>query len=178
MCDTTLIWKLCLKSVLTKKILSYIFSGEVKYVLLGDYILNRTDEESDPTVIKVVDIIVPESYKSSYKYDDIALLRLEYNVPFSQYIRPACLAETYDDAAAGKAIASGWGSTDNDEEGSDTLLKVTLELYSREECFRLYEPFSRLQYLRRGILHAQQLCAGSHTLRRDTCQVNRHDNFS
>lgn len=147
------------------------FRGNVSHVLVGEYILERDDEDARPLLLKVVERIVHEGFKLSSKYNDIALLRLERNVPISQYVRPACLAETFNDATAGKALASGWGRLEHRGQSSTILMKVVLEMFTREECTATYRNEARLQALNRGIVDDEQFCAGSHTEHKDTCQV-------
>lgn len=64
----------------------------------------------------------------------------------------------------------GWGKT---EFGSASvhLKKVALELFSQTECQNAYSPVSK-QQLPLGIQESIQLCAGSHSQSKDTCQVS------
>lgn len=87
---------------------------------------------------------------------------------FNRYVRPACLADRFKPYTQ-NAIASGWGLTEFQGKPSKALMKVVLELYSNQECNTTYiNDISR--QLRYGIVEDTQLCAGSHTQRRDTCQ--------
>lgn len=143
----------------------------MSHALVGEYILERDDEDARPLLLRIIERIVHESFKNSAKYNDIALLRLERSVPISQYVRPACLAETFNDATAGKALASGWGRLQHRGQPSTALMKVVLEVFTADECTATYRNEARLQALNRGIVETEQFCAGSHTERKDTCQV-------
>lgn len=97
-------------------------------------------------------------------------MKLEKNVEFNQFVRPACLAETFMDASEKKFIATGWGLTTHRGQKSNILQKVTLELFTQDECTKSYSQ--RYSALNRGIIEPQQFCAGSHNESKDTCQVN------
>lgn len=90
---------------------------------------------------------------------------------FTDYIRPACLhageVRTLDDTI----IATGWGRLGAEGVQSDTLMKVTLDSFTPMDCFDSYDPDITL---RQGIDNSTQLCAGSHTTNRDTCDVSFH----
>ena len=49
-----------------------------------------------------------------YTYDyDIALIKLSKQVTFTDYVRPACLAESTNETAAyTRCLVSGWGDTE------------------------------------------------------------------
>lgn len=63
------------------------------------------------------------------------------------------------------------GRTDYRGSTSEVLMKVVLELFTEDECNATYLDAARTTQLRYGILPAQQFCAGSHTEKKDTCQV-------
>lgn len=92
------------------------------------------------------------------------------SVQFNEYIRPACLAETYSTGTM-KAIATGWGKTDYKSESSDILMKVILELYPDDECRQFFLAESHSSQLRNGIDARTQFCAGSRNAKKDVCQV-------
>lgn len=119
--------------------------------------------------MRVIEHITHERFKLSVKYDDIALVKLERNVEFNQFVRPACLAETFMDSREKKFIATGWGRTTHRGKSSNILQKVTLELFTQEECSKSYAQ--RYTALNRGIVEPLQFCAGSHNESKDTCQV-------
>lgn len=148
-----------------------LFRGSPRYVLLGEYIIDKTDDDAQPVQINVAENIRHPQFKKSAKYYDIALIRLEHKVTFNQYRRPACLPDTFDTNTK-KAIASGWGRTGNRDAASNVLMKVVLELFSNQECNDAYRNEARSSQLKQGILDDHQFCAGSHTEKKDTCQVN------
>lgn len=138
-----------------------------KIVRLGDQNLKRTDDDSPTRDYGVVRVIRHPDYKPSSKYNDIALIELDRDVPFTDYIKPACLWTTFD-VNYTSAIATGWGLTRDRGSPSDDLLKVQLDLILNERCNEYYQALSSFQALRDGIINTQ-FCAGHDVEERDTC---------
>lgn len=132
--------------------------------------IDNDQDDADPIQLKIIERIKHPNYKLPSKYHDIALFKLERRITFNQYIRPACLPE-YNEPQTANVIASGWGLTDYKGISSKNLLKVVLEVYTHDECNITYvNDINRA--LVDGIRDESQLCAGSHTERKDTCQVS------
>lgn len=144
--------------------------GYAEYVRLGDLDIDNERDDSQPIQVNISERIKHPNYKIPSKYHDIALLRLAQKVQLNAYIRPACLADTFQPTTA-KAVATGWGLTQFSGKPSKRLLKVVLELYTHEECNQTYSNDIN-RALKDGIIHEQQVCAGSHEHERDTCQVH------
>lgn len=68
-----------------------LFSGPAKYVLLGEMDYSGENDDAQPVKLNIVERIKHPEYTSRLKYNDIALLQLENDVIFNEYIRPACL---------------------------------------------------------------------------------------
>lgn len=146
-------------------------SGQPRFVLLGVHNKQENIPTNDHSLqFNVAQHIPYPEYRSSSNYDDIALVRLNRPVVFSQYIRPACLPKS---AVTGtrKAIATGWGQVEYEGASSNSLLKVTLELFQYAECNATYKTNVNRR-LRNGIIDQTQVCAGSHSDINDTCQVS------
>lgn len=147
--------------------------GTPKYVLLGEHDLrNDTEEERPPFQIEISETFAHPQYERLVKYYDIGLIRIPVRIAFTRFIRPACLPDSYETGTR-FAVAAGWGRTEFQGPTSKVLLKVTLELYNERECNASYADVARTTQLHNGIIPSQQFCAGSHTQRRDTCQVCR-----
>lgn len=151
-----------------------IFSGPPKLVRLGEHD-RSTDTDNAPIVdIDVAQAIPHPAYVKSKKYNDIGLIQMARSVQFNEYIRPACLPETFYTGTQ-RAIATGWGKTSAQNSlGSDVLMKVVLDLYSDDECRRQFEAESQSMQLNDGIVTHTQLCAGSRSPdeKKDVCQVS------
>lgn len=136
---------------------------------LGEHDL-LNDDRDRPLQVDIAAIIIHPRYNRAQKYNDIALIRLNIRVTFNQYMRPACLPETYNTHKA-HVIASGWGKTSQENKrGTNVLMKVVLEVFSDRECNASYADGKGTQ-LSQGILPSQQFCAGSHTEIKDACAV-------
>lgn len=105
----------------------------------------------------------PQYNSKSVDYD-IALFKLDRDVEFNQYVLPICLPQIDEDPE--KAIATGWGREAFAAGKSDNLMKVTLDLFTQPDCQAKYPREGKVK---NGIDYATKLCAGSKTLKRDTC---------
>lgn len=95
--------------------------------------------------------------------NDIAMLRLEKSVTFSDYVRPVCLPEA-EPKSGTSCTVTGWGQLFEIERiFPDTLQEVQLPVISTEECRRktLFLPLYRIT--------AGMLCAGVKDGGRDAC---------
>lgn len=136
-----------------------------KIVRMGDQNLKRTDDDNRAQDYRIVRVIRHPDYKASSKYNDIALLELDRDVSFSDYIKPACLWQT-SDVNYTSGIATGWGLTKDRGNPSDDLLKVQLNIILNERCNEVYQRF---QALKNGII-STQFCAGNDFgEEKDTC---------
>lgn len=138
-------------------------------MLLGEHDLTN-DKRDRPFQVEIAEKFPHPEFRRSAKYFDIAVVRMALRITLTPYVRPACLPDRYEYPNI-HAVASGWGRTDYRGSTSSVLMKVTLELFSESECNATYADAARTSQLRSGIIPAQQFCAGSHTEKKDTCQV-------
>lgn len=150
--------------------------GSANWVRLGDLNLVETNDDAKPQTIAIRERIRHPNYKRPSEYHDIAILRLEKDAIYDEYVRPACLPVDwpdvgYDDKGLknNKAVATGWGLVDwADDNGSDNLLKVTLRLVSHASCNASFFDGGTSLELASGINNDWQMCAGE--VGKDTCQ--------
>ncbi|CAH0715054.1 unnamed protein product, partial [Brenthis ino] len=103
---------------------------------------------------------------STLRRHDIALLRLQFNAPYNDFIRPICLP-TSDIALTKPPLmlyAAGWGAVSEYESFSNIKLHVDLPYKTLQECQPSYNVANRRVQLWQG-----QLCAGGE-LGKDTCK--------
>ena len=138
--------------------------GNVTYAYIGA--LTRQDVKNGPNRYGIKSIIKHPNYFPPKKYNDIALLETDKQVPLNQFTVPACLyvGDKVDDE---RASATGWGHTAYSGSLSNILQKVVLTKYTHEECFAKY-PKSRLML--EGVNKDTQMCYGDRTMSKDTCQ--------
>ncbi|XP_059056611.1 serine protease snake-like [Achroia grisella] len=138
--------------------------GKVKMVALG--VLARSDLEKEGLIFEVKRIIPHPEFKPPSKYNDIALLEVDREIPLTRSIQPACLDVDEMDDHQG-ATATGWGALEYGEDNADILQKTKLYRFSDEECAAKY---SEGRLLRSGINHSTQVCYGHRSHPADTCQ--------
>ncbi|KAK2583860.1 hypothetical protein KPH14_001136 [Odynerus spinipes] len=143
--------------------------GAAKWARVGDLNLNTIDDIAQPRDYKIVKRIKHPNYKAPAEYHDIALFRLDQDVTFNGFVRPACLQTTLPDAPDNKATATGWGLVAwTEDDGSNDLLKVTLNIVPQPSCNYSYSKSGFDVKLSRGVIDDLQICAGG--LGKDTCQ--------
>uniref|UniRef100_A0A182QQ75 CLIP domain-containing serine protease n=1 Tax=Anopheles farauti TaxID=69004 RepID=A0A182QQ75_9DIPT len=145
---------------------------KVHRVRLGEWDLtNSADCEDDfcsaaPIDLDIEKIVVHEGYNARDKshVNDIALIRFNRAVHFSETIRAICLPLTAAiksrNHAGLSSYAAGWGKTETASQ-SEKKLKVELTVRDLNDCAPVYK--------RSGIfLQPSQMCAGG-VKQKDTC---------
>ena len=128
--------------------------------------LQRLQNNDLTVTYGVAEIFQHPKYEKRTFNNDIAILRLNDTVEFSDKIYPICLpSKQHEDS---EAIVTGFGKTGLNHAQSDNLLKVGLEWFSFNDCQALY----RLKRLNQSTM----ICYGHRTERKDACQV-RELNF-
>ncbi|XP_055849534.1 venom protease-like isoform X3 [Episyrphus balteatus] len=140
-------------------------------VRLGDLNVEIDTDDADPKEYKVKRFLHHPQYNSSLKYNDIALVELEEDVRFTDYIRPACLP--YQDFNNhSQLIVTGWGSKLPAQGNAAHLQKAAVEEFEHAECNAIFTE-NGTNYedeLIYGVQDRTQICAGSKQAMKDTCQ--------
>lgn len=142
------------------------------------------DCSGPPQDIPVEEIIAHEKYDpaDSNQHNDIALLRLEHNAQFNDFVRPICLPTMSDlrqNTLEGYDMeVAGWGKTETRSE-SEVKLKVSVPVVSNSECDSVFSRVNRR-------IVSQQMCAGG-MAGQDSCRgdsggalmgkVNKYNNW-
>ncbi|XP_041989111.1 transmembrane protease serine 9-like, partial [Aricia agestis] len=130
-------------------------------VTLGEH--NRCNKTYKPETRFVVEVVARNFTYTTFK-DDIALLKLNDWVGVGDTIKPICLPHSDEKDYVGvKAIAAGWGSTNEKGNHSCVLLDVELPVLSNKECKNTkYDS---------EMIDSAMLCAGFPAEgKKDTCQ--------
>ncbi|KAH8372581.1 hypothetical protein KR009_000130 [Drosophila setifemur] len=134
-----------------------------KYVVrLGELDFKNDTDDAQPQDFVVVNYVVHPAYEEDddgSRQNDIAILELERDAVFNEYVAPACLPTASGDENL-LLTAAGWGATSEGGRSSSHLLKVTLERFGEIQC---------QQRLEHKIDIRTQLCAGSRNGNADTC---------
>ncbi|XP_077290900.1 trypsin-1-like [Arctopsyche grandis] len=136
----------------------------VKYVRLGGEDMNI--EPKPEFFFNITRRVKHPDYVRKWTYNDIALVKLDRSLKYGTRMRPACL-HIGNEVNDGKAIATGWGATEDRRTRSNNLLKVTIDKFPYEEC-RDKHPSTRKSP--DGIRNQTQICYGSKVAVKDTCQ--------
>lgn len=142
-------------------------------VRLGEHDISNDGQDCDqqnicadvPVEVGIEKVIVNADYDptSKSRFNDIALIRFDRDVEFSDFITPICLP-TEDkirqkNHTATKAFATGWGLTEH-KIRSDVKLKVALDIVDHQQCRKLYNTKAEIRNT--------HLCAGGEE-GKDTC---------
>ena len=83
----------------------------------------RFDVTKRKRVIPVSRVVVHPSYSATGTHNDIALVHLQQEVEWSDFVQPACLPTPGPDTFTGmQATVAGWGNTQ--ESGTRRLLPI------------------------------------------------------
>ncbi|XP_028976621.2 enteropeptidase [Esox lucius] len=111
---------------------------------------------------KVDRVIMNKHYNKQTKDADIAMMHLQTNVTFTEYIQPICLPRSDQQFEAGrKCFIAGWGREAEQGAVSNVLQQATLPLLSQSECQKLLPEYN---------ITARMLCAGYPEGGVDSCQ--------
>ncbi|KAE8740928.1 hypothetical protein FOCC_FOCC013540 [Frankliniella occidentalis] len=149
-----------------------VFSGSVpvSWVLLGELVRSRDDDDAFPQLIPVAQRERHPGFRPPEAYNDIALLRLQWVPNMTTFhVRPACL-HVNRELDKEKLYLTGWGHTAYQGEPADELMEVSIYRTKYEECRKAYEDGSTKLALPRGVDNDTQLCAGQGQLMKDACQ--------
>ncbi|XP_031749232.1 serine protease 27 [Xenopus tropicalis] len=137
-------------------------------VILGAYkITGNLKEEVSVPVKRIIKHHLYNEAKFPY---DIALLELSRNVPFTDFILPACLpAPSVEFRPGHSCIVTGWGDTEynSTKPRPDILQEVEVRLITLEDCRDLYKSALKDKYI--GITD-DIICAMNIHKGRDSCQ--------
>ncbi|XP_066938169.1 uncharacterized protein [Macrobrachium rosenbergii] len=144
------------------------FNPQQFTVRLGDHnIFSESDDFiSNPQTYRVISIRPHPDFKAHGFYNDVALLKLDRKVDFSEYILPVCLPtdsmarQPLDNMVGQTPSVIGWGSTYYGGRESATLREAQLPVWSNSDCDDSYfQPITEVF-----------LCAGFVEGGRDACQ--------
>ncbi|KDR12676.1 serine protease snake-like isoform X2 [Zootermopsis nevadensis] len=148
--------------------------GKARFVRLGDTDLKSSVDDADVQMFNVARRIAHPDYRKPEKYHDIALLQLDKDVRFNNFVKPACL-HTQNAVPDDMPIATGWGLTEPGRRATGKkLLKVDLEFQPMDKCSdaltKNVNPLQLKEQLGAGLLEDSMLCVGVLEGGKDSCQ--------
>lgn len=111
--------------------------ASIQRVILGSPFVCLNCEQNFPYTYSVNKIFLPDIQgKEATSYEDIALIKLNENVTFSTFIKPACIYTKSDLQNETDLVAIGWQGYYN---GLYFLQKTSVLLISNEDCTKIYK---------------------------------------
>lgn len=105
-------------------------------VVLGDH--DMTDQDGHEQRHLVAKLIVHAGFRPWQ--DDIALVKLQTKITFSDKVRPICLADDSTDLSPGRQCwAAGWGKT-REGKAETRLRQVRTRLIANDQCRKMRSP--------------------------------------
>uniref|UniRef100_A0A0D9S2M6 Coagulation factor XI n=1 Tax=Chlorocebus sabaeus TaxID=60711 RepID=A0A0D9S2M6_CHLSB len=135
-------------------------SPKILRVYIG--ILNQSEIKEDTSFFGVQEIIIHDQYKMAESGYDIALLKLETTVNYTDSQRPICLPSKGDrNVIYTDCWVTGWGYRKLRDKIQNTLQKAKIPLVTNEECQKRYRGHK--------ITH-KMICAGYREGGKDACK--------
>ncbi|MEE6511542.1 hypothetical protein FKM82_018149, partial [Ascaphus truei] len=157
--------------VLTAAHCFVVFPNPLRYkVYLGMYKLSKYNRHR--VTVSVRSIIVNPLYTKVKSIGDIALVKLESPVTYTNYILPVCLpAESVTFPCGMECWVTGWGKVAYGVSlpRPKTLQKVMLPLIDSVTCEEMYHVGSSVS-TSSIIIQEEKICAGYKEGQRDSCQ--------
>ncbi|XP_068973410.1 venom protease isoform X1 [Bombus flavifrons] len=132
-------------------------------VRIADLNLKRDDDGAHPIQMGFESKLIHPDYNYPQHHDDIAILKLERDVSFSEYIRPICLpieeSLRNNNFVGYNPFVAGWGRLRYRGPLSDILMEVQVPVVSNAVCKKAYSDGSDTI-----------ICAGYTAGGKDSCQ--------
>lgn len=143
--------------VLTAAHVFYVNDDLPSFVRLGDQNLRNRLDGMNEVDIGISKVIVHENLNLKTYENDIALLKLESSVTFTDFIRPACLWQSWHTRILEPTVVStGWGYLNYLGQTMDELTKVELQIVDDDSCIEILKSWNSKPL---G-LEGSQICAG------------------
>nr|XP_019591746.1 PREDICTED: plasma kallikrein isoform X2 [Rhinolophus sinicus] len=125
-------------------------------------ILNLSEITKETPFSKIKEIIIHQNYNISETAHDIALIKLEAPLNYTEFQKPICLPSKDDtNAIYTNCWVTGWGYTKERGEIENTLQKANIPLVTNEECQKRYRGYE---------ITKQMICAGYKEGGKDACK--------
>ncbi|XP_054845908.1 plasma kallikrein isoform X2 [Eublepharis macularius] len=127
-------------------------------------ILKQSQISEDTPFFKVQEVIVHPDYEISEEGYDIALMKLDRPMNFSDLQQALCLPaneDTKENTGYTNCWVTGWGYTKERGEIQDVLQKVNIPIITNAECQLRYRDFR---------IHNKMVCAGYPEGGKDACK--------
>lgn len=135
---------------------------------VGDLDLNSTTDGAEPIDILIDKAILHPQYNPTTYTNDIGIIRLSEDVPFSTNLHPICLPVTPEirnkDLDDTFPFIAGWGSVYFNGPSSSKLLELQIPVVEKGRCKNAFKSFSN------AVIDDRIICAGFARGGKDACQ--------
>ncbi|EDL78854.1 rCG59057, isoform CRA_a [Rattus norvegicus] len=115
-------------------------------------ILNLSEITNKTPFSSIKELIIHQKYKMSEGSYDIALIKLQTPLNYTEFQKPICLPSKADtNTIYTNCWVTGWGYTKERGETQNILQKATIPLVPNEECQKKYRDY---------VITKQMICAG------------------
>ena len=136
---------------------------------VGEHKVSERNEDGERTV-GASKVIIHPYYDSSTMDNDFCLLQLRSKLQFNDAVYPVCLPVScneeceYSNSQGNQdyVMISGWGATQEEGSGSNTLQKARVPIQNRATCSR--------NYANENVITDRMTCAGYSSGGIDACQ--------
>ncbi|XP_039738630.1 plasma kallikrein isoform X2 [Pteropus medius] len=125
-------------------------------------ILNLSEITKETPFSQIKEIIIHPNYNISESTHDIALIKLEAPLNYTEFQKPICLPSKDDtNTIYSNCWITGWGFTKERGEIQNILQKANIPLVTNEECQKRYRNYE---------ITKQMICAGYKEGGKDACK--------
>ncbi|XP_053072294.1 plasma kallikrein isoform X2 [Acinonyx jubatus] len=125
-------------------------------------IFNLSEITTETPFSRIKEMIIHPNYKMSDSGDDLALIRLEPPLNYTEFQKPICLPSKDDtNTMYTNCWVTGWGFTKEKGKIQNILQKANIPLVSSEECQKKYRDYE---------VTKQMICAGYKEGGKDACK--------
>ncbi|XP_015999395.2 plasma kallikrein isoform X1 [Rousettus aegyptiacus] len=125
-------------------------------------VLNLSEITKETPFSQIKEIIIHQNYNISETTHDIALIKLEAPLNYTEFQKPICLPSKDDtNTIYNNCWITGWGFTKEKGEIQNILQKANIPLVTNEECQKRYGYYE---------ITKQMICAGYKEGGKDACK--------
>lgn len=139
---------------------------DLKVARIGASNLDGDDDGAQPIDVEIEEKIVHPEYNPTRFKNDIAVLKLAKEVPFSDRVRPICLPLTnaLQNKNLSGSYAAGWGPFADFHSYSVDLMEVQVRVDSDETCREAYSSYKKI------VIDNRVLCVSSINAEEEPCK--------
>ncbi|XP_076389576.1 transmembrane protease serine 9-like [Megachile rotundata] len=147
---------------------AHCIRNDLYTVRIGDLDLYSDNDGVQPVQLGIDKVTVHPQYSTSSTVNDIAIIRLNNDVQFSEHVRPICLpvgpSLRNNNFVRAYPFIAGWGSLAPKGASSAVLMEAQVPVVTNAACKDAYSRFQA------AVIDDRVLCAGYARGGKDACQ--------